>query len=438
MNRRYIILLGGKFDGNANHIRLDFSLRTAGMICKFESPSAKVFVSADTPLTLAPGHGLLIGQIFTKEGQPISQRLDIDGSARELTRHLLQNTWGDYLAVLVDKDDSSTITLLRDPSGAMPCVYSLVDGEGFITSDIGLAVELGLYRRAVNWQAIAHSLNFPFLRTAHTALSYVNELLPGCTLTRRGRGASTDSAWSPWRFVEKGVRHEDPHEAAEDVRAAVSSVVRTLSTVDDRFVIELSGGLDSSVVATCLHDALPRAVFCTLVMPVSGTDERPYARMVTDALGQELIPVDVGFDNVRFDFPVLRSSVVPAIGILQNAVNEAWEAAGLPIWRGWLLFGRRWRYGLLLLEDSGARRRCFHGARRHSGNRSRRRPRSPSPMHGLQGGPIGPQENAATATHGMERRSHAAQPSLGDSNVGTSSLDGRALGRPARRSRENS
>ncbi|MHB1057904.1 MAG: asparagine synthase-related protein [Rhodanobacter sp.] len=327
MNHRYIILLSGALNGSANQ-RLDGSLRAAGMICKFESPSTNIFVSADTPTLVAPGHGLLIGQIFTKEGQPISQRLDIDGSAREFTRHLLQNTWGDYLAVLVDKDDSSAITLLRDPSGAMPCVYSIVDGEGFITSDIGLAVELGLYRRAVNWQAIAHSLNFPYLRTAHTALSHVNELLPGCTLTRRGRGASTDSVWSPWRFVEKGVRHEDPHEAAENVRAAVSTVVRTLSMVDDRFVVELSGGLDSSVVATCLHDASLRAVFCTLVMPVSGTDERPYARMVTDALGQELIPVDVGFDNIRFDFPVLRSSVVPAIGILQNAVNEAWEAAG--------------------------------------------------------------------------------------------------------------
>ena len=273
MKYRYIILLGGRLDDSADHRRprLDSSLRAAGMICKLDSPSARVFVSVDTPTLAAPGHGLLVGRIYTNEGQPVSQWLDIGGSVQELIDHLLRDTWGDYLAVLVDSEDSSAITLLRDPSGAVPCVYSLADGEGFITSDIGLAVELGLYRRAVNWQAIAHDLNFPYLRTAHTALKHVNELLPACTLTRRGRDASAGSAWSPWRFVEKDVRHRDLREAAQDVRAAVSSVVRTLSAVDDRFVVELSGGLDSSVVATCLHDASLRAVFCTLVMPVSGT-----------------------------------------------------------------------------------------------------------------------------------------------------------------------
>ena len=58
-------------------------------------------------------------------------------------------------------------------------------------------------------------------------------------------------------------------------------------------------------------------------MPVAGTDERPYARLVAEALSQELFPVEVGFNNARFEFPVPSSSVVPAVGILQNATNEA-------------------------------------------------------------------------------------------------------------------
>jgi asparagine synthase (glutamine-hydrolysing) len=63
-------------------------------------------------------------------------------------------------------------------------------------------------------------------------------------------------------------------------------------------------------------------------MPVAGTDERPYARLVTEALGQELFSVEVGFDNIRLEFPVPRSSVLPSIGMLQRVFNEAWEAAG--------------------------------------------------------------------------------------------------------------
>ena len=330
MKYRYIILLGERLNRSADYtLQLDRLLRAEGMICKFESASARVFASAGTPSLAIAGHGLLIGQVFTKDGQPISQRLDIDGSAGELASRLLQSIWGNYLAILVGRDDSSAITLLREPSGAVPCVYSLVDGEGFITSDISLAVDLGLYRREVNWQAIAHGLNFPYLKTARTALKHVSELLPGSMLTCRGKDVSTSSAWSPWRFVEKGVRYKDPRVAAEDIQAAVSSVVRALSAGDSRFVVELSGGLDSSIVATCLRDASLRATFCTMVMPVSGTDERPYARLVTDALGQELFPVGVGLDNVHLEFPVPRSSVVPAISIPQNATNEAWEVAGI-------------------------------------------------------------------------------------------------------------
>lgn len=330
MKFRYIILLGEKLNRSSDYtLQLDSLLRTEGMICKLRSASVRVFVSADVPTLAIPGHGLLIGRIFTKDGQPISQRLDFDGFTHELIGNLLQSTWGDYLTVLVDHEDNSTITLLRDPSGAMPCIYSLVDGEGFITSDIGLAVDLGFYRKEVDWQAVAHFLNFPYLKTARTALQHIWELLPGNVLTCRGRNTSTSPAWSPWRFVEKGIRHKDPSVAAEDVRAAVSSAAKALSTGHDRFVVELSGGLDSSIVATCLRNASQRAIFCTMVMPVSGTDERPYARLVTEALGQELCSVVVGFDNARLEFPVPRSSVIPVIGIPQNATNEIWEAAGL-------------------------------------------------------------------------------------------------------------
>ncbi len=329
MNCHYIILLGRRLNRNADCMpQLDTLLRAAGMTYKLQSGSVRVFASTDGPTLAIPGHGLLIGQVFTKDGQPISQPLDIDGSSRELTRRLLQNTWGNYLAILADGDDSPTVTLLRDPSGAVPCVYSLADGEGFITSDIGLAVDLGLYRREVNWQAIAHGLTFPYLKTARTALQHVRELLPGSMLTCRGRDVSVRCAWSPWHFVEKGIRHTDPHVAAEDVRGAVSSAVRALSMGNDRFLVELSGGLDSSIVATCLRHALLRATFCTLVIPLAGTDERPYAQLVTEALGQELFPVEVGFENVHLEFPVPRSSASPAIGILQRAVNEAWEVVG--------------------------------------------------------------------------------------------------------------
>ncbi|WP_434211928.1 asparagine synthase-related protein [[Pseudomonas] boreopolis] len=327
MEHRYLLLLDNDpgAPSRANPT-LEAALRTAGMTCRLRTASARLFVSAGTPTLRVPGRGLVVGRLFSKAGEPIAGQLDVGGTADQLVQYLLQDMWGQYVAIYVNEDGG--LVLLRDPSGAVPCVYSLGDRGGFITSDISFAVELGLYRREVDWQAVAHGLAFPYLRTKRTALKHVCELLPGSTLTCQGRNAMTRSAWSPWRFVAPGVRHADPYAAASDVRAAVSGVVATLSNLDDRFMVELSGGLDSSIVAACLSAHASRATFCTLVMPVAGTDERPYAKLVTDSLGRELLPVEVGFDHVRFAFPSPPSSVAPAMGILQYAVNEAWEAAG--------------------------------------------------------------------------------------------------------------
>jgi len=328
MDYHYIILLGDESPETHALAVPDAALRSAGMQCRFASASAKLFASSDTPTLSIPDQGLIIGQIFTKDGQLVTNAQSFAQATDEIASHLLQNHWGEYLALHVDGNDGRDLTLLRDPSGGVPCVYSIENGSGFITSDISLAIELGLYRRQVDWHAIAHSLNFPYLRTERTALQDVSELLPGCMLSCRGTDISVKTAWSPWQFVGRDIRHSDPRAAAADVRTAVSTVVKTLAAVDDRFLVQLSGGLDSSIVAACLREASARATFCSLVMPVAGTDERPYAKLVTDSLGRELFSVQVGFENVHFDFPTPPSSVVPAIGVLHHATNQVWEAAG--------------------------------------------------------------------------------------------------------------
>jgi len=326
MNPRYIILLGKKprHDSDASSL-LASRLRAEGMTCLLESSRIRLFASPDTPVLTLPGRGLLVGHLFTRNHEPVSRYRDVHETTNDLVRHLLQNAWGQYLAVLVD-DAGSTLSLLRDPSGAVPCVHSLDHGEGFVTSDASLAACLGLHQREIDWSSIAHSLNFPHLKTTRTAFRQLDELLPGNLLTCRADTTSIIPAWSPWDFVKVDVRHADPVEAAHDVRVAVSGVVEALSRGDDTPVAELSGGLDSSIVAACLGRATTRALFCTLVMPVAGTDERPYARMVTEALGQPLLAVKLDFEDVQFKFDVPRSSVLPVTGILQHAANATWEA----------------------------------------------------------------------------------------------------------------
>ncbi|WP_407352869.1 asparagine synthase-related protein [Luteimonas sp. R10] len=324
MITRFLLLIG---NGSTPPIRVK-DLRSAGLQCTFSSVAACLWSTPETPVIPVPGNGLVVGQLFNAQGEPITHARAMGDIIGGLSDHLLQNCWGDYVALSVAREDERLVSLLRDPSGGVPCVHSLRNGRGFVTSDISLAVELGLYCRRVDWHSIAHGLHFPYRRTERTALLDIHELLPGCALEIGPSHASVRTAWSPWKFVHDGIRHRDPIMAAEGIREAVSTVVNAYASTDHRFIVQLSGGLDSSIVASCLRGMSAEPMFCSLVMPVEGTDERPYARLVTDAMQHELVSVPVGFDDVRIDVPTAPSSVVPATGMLQHATSAAWDSVG--------------------------------------------------------------------------------------------------------------
>lgn len=326
MEPHYLLLFGESARDAAS---TEASLLARGFRCELRTPHACLYVSTATPVLRWPGHGVLIGRLFDRNGKAITLPFGLDSNAEEREHQVLHDSWGEYLLVqLAGSAEDPILRLLRDPSGAVPCVYQVTGKGGFVTSDIALAAHLGLYHKTVDWAAMAHGLAYPYLRTGRTTLDQLRELLPGFVLHCDGTGSSTRMAWTPWRFVSSDRRHEDRDAAAADIRSAVSMVVCALTAADRKLVVELSGGLDSSIVAVCLREQAAAATFCTLVMPVAGTDERPYARLVTDALATELVTQQVGFQNVRFDFPLAPSAVLPAMGILQNAVNEAWEVAG--------------------------------------------------------------------------------------------------------------
>ena len=100
MKYRYIILLGGKLNtSNDNNLPVpERKLRNAGMVCKLDLALVKVFVSADTPTLAIPRHGLIIGRVFTKGGQPISRPFNFNGSlasasAAKPTELILAYNW---------------------------------------------------------------------------------------------------------------------------------------------------------------------------------------------------------------------------------------------------------------------------------------------------------------------------------------------------------
>lgn len=336
MGYRYFALLDIRDCGEPTQVSESqkTALRELGLRSYLDSHRVQLFASKDTPVLALPNGRVLIGHLFdgsgrlVRDGSGLLESLSDSLSDAQFAEHLFQNYWGEYVVIFHAGERAHELTILREPSGGMPAIHAIREGAGFITSDISIAVELGLYKRQVDWTYISTLLAFPNLKTATTPLDGVRELLPGCSLHLCGTESTTQVKWSPWDFVASNKRFREQRDAADAIRSTVLSVVKAWADVDRTILLELSGGLDSSIVAACLQGTDARVTCCTLTTTVPGADERQYAGLMAKQMGVELETRTLDFENARFEFLPPSYAVVPGMAPLQYAVDMAMEAAG--------------------------------------------------------------------------------------------------------------
>lgn len=323
---RYIALLRWCRSHTARDFgNVDHALQEIGLQHRLTLGHVDLYASDDTPVLCLSSGSVLIGHVFPRDGQSsidvikLTSASSQDGLAKQVTNQL----WGEYLLLDVPNDVPATAMLTRDPSGGVDCVYSVRDG--FITSDISIATHARLFTREIDWDFIRSNLIYPHLKTGRTGLAGLRELLPGCQLDMRGENTTIGEIWTPWDFVTPQCRHRDRREAQAEVRSAVECTVRCWAETDKSLLLELSGGLDSSIIAACLQHAYARVTCCNLVTPVPGADERTYATLMAAALRAELHVETLGFENTHFDFPPPPHAVAPGTWFLQHASSELTE-----------------------------------------------------------------------------------------------------------------
>ncbi len=319
---RYIALFNNGVGGSAD------ALRSIGLQPRLRVGGLDLYASANTPVLGLAGGGALIGHVFSRDGHALRDAAELlqARSATQLMRHLIDHYWGEYLLFHKTDDAAGAVSVLRDPSGGVACVHALQ--HGFLTSDISIAMHANLFAKNIDWAFIGHTLRYPHLKTGRTALNGLRELLPGHRLDIHAGTSSSTQAWNPWDFVVPQRRHRDRHEAQAEVRRAVASAVKHWAQTDAAVLLELSGGLDSSIIAAGLKDTAARVSCCNLVTPVPGADERRYAHLMADALHAKLHVQTLGFEQAQVDFPPPEHAVAPSTWFLQHACNALKEAIG--------------------------------------------------------------------------------------------------------------
>lgn len=248
-----------------------------------------------TKVRMLGGELAIVGDALAPGGE----RVDDLGSG---CRHLIvasdgqwfaDHVWGRFVAIWIDRM-ARGVGLYRDPSGQLP-LYFAANAPVLAFTDLDDALPW-LPRLEVDAEAVAHRLVYGQLQIAKTAIAGVRELLPGEAVLLPG--GDTRLLWSPWRHTP------DPRSAriAPDsaaLRETIMGSVGALTSGAGSSLLELSGGLDSSILAASLAQVGRAWSAATVTTPGPEGDERAWASAVADHVGAALATLCV--DEVDAD-----------------------------------------------------------------------------------------------------------------------------------------
>lgn len=203
---------------------------------------------------------------------------------------------GMFALVLYD-NDRRLCHVLRDPLGIKPLFFTEQSGGVFFCSEIsGLRALPGL-RFDIRLAALAEQLEFMYVPEPFTPFQQVRKAEPGVCLTYcDGRLVSSRRFYGhlqpPKMLCDEG-------EAIEALRGAFDTAVRRQMVADVPVSMLLSGGLDSSAVATyavrsgaAVKDAYTIACHSNDQRYDAQSDDLYYAKVMAEHLGIELKVID--------------------------------------------------------------------------------------------------------------------------------------------------
>ncbi|WP_448140508.1 asparagine synthase-related protein [Sphingopyxis fribergensis] len=254
-----------------------------------------------------PDGAILLGAIFSRTGATC--RSPSDG-------------WGSFLAFA--RDDAGW-RVERAPLTGLPLYWMKWQGGILCASHLDPLIEL-MDPIVIDWDFAAQALVYSNLRTERTGIAGLFELLPGMRLSQDGEGTRREMHWSPWEHVGK-LRMSGIAELAPELERRLIGAVQAWSRNRPAIVLELSGGLDSSIVAAALTGAGADFSAVNFVTRGADGDERQYAQAVAHHCGIALVEAEL--DPADIDLVAAPATIGPrpsAYAVLRG-IDRAFERA---------------------------------------------------------------------------------------------------------------
>ena len=244
---------------------------------------------------------------------------------------VLQRLRGMYALALWDARQR-TLLLARDPLGEKP-LFLYRDSRGLWFASEASALLPAIRQPQINARALYLYLTFQYVIEPDSFFDGVQALPPGHHLTLKP-GDTSQHPVAHWRLLDIPAATGD---AIDTVRTLLPEACRLMGTADVPVGVALSGGIDSSLVATLAAEAFPGRLtaFTIGYSGRPGTDERQLAAECANGLGLAFKEVELSQEELVRDFPHMIQAIDQPIAdpaaYGYYAVARAARAAGVPV-----------------------------------------------------------------------------------------------------------
>jgi len=281
MGARYLIVAhgGGPADRLQGAKRL---LEPAGWRRALAGPGFALWTPAARPAPVERLGATLVvaGDVWRRPGRACV-------AAPDTFAELLADWHGAYVAAR-PLAGGRGIEILRGPSGAMDLLAWRASGLACAADDLrGVPSALWPDETAIDWDVVCGFFRDPVSVWGACALTGVRAVAPGEVLAVKGGAFAARTAWRPADFVAGS----NDGAAPEDLVDVVTDSVAACAAAHERLLLEVSGGLDSAIVATSLAaagQAWRAALAVNQFAAHPESDERALAKEVCAAAGVPL------------------------------------------------------------------------------------------------------------------------------------------------------
>lgn len=238
------------------------------------------------PKRMQVGGWTLIGDVINRRSPHIPSCSDSDQWNYE--RKLVARFWGRFVGVLFGSKDQPT-AFLRDPSGAMECVVWQDRGLTIACSsaEAWLLPPVGVWR--IDHDRVSDALHDLIAPTGPLMLDGPIALQPG-SIQPLPLPQRAELIWRPRDFAQISLGAAPrTQEAMARLEGAIDEAVTGLADLGGPLAAEVSGGLDSALVAATLTRRRPgaTALWINTFGQTTESDERRYVRALARTLDFE-------------------------------------------------------------------------------------------------------------------------------------------------------